>query len=221
MDSTRHTRRPSPVTLAGIALLVALLVAMALNTKFLTPEEVAAANPKAFDPTTTAEELFAEAPAQLAQDAAPLADVVLGLQQDIGDAAEQFGAVAPNRSTFVFVVTGTGVVQEVAAGTLQLEVDGVPLATTITVPTTTAINGAVLRDVLGFRFGDAPDQSNFQFVGDELKTLMQQAVAPVAKTAKKGDRVTVVGAISVVAAEGGQPAAKPVSVQPVSLEVGG
>ena len=46
-------------------------------------------------------------------------------------------------------------------------------------PLTTAINGTVLRDAMGFKFADAPGQTDYQYVGDELKKLMQAEVKPM------------------------------------------
>ena len=40
----------------------------------------------------------------------------------------------------------------------------------------TAINGSVLRDAMGFKFADAPGQTDYQFVGDEMKKLIQADV---------------------------------------------
>lgn len=150
-----------------------------------------------------------------------MAEVVTALQADPAAAAEQFDAVKPNDDTLVFVVTASGTVTEATPASIQLEVDGVPEQTKVLVPVTTAINGTVLRDALGFKFADAPGQSSFQFVGDELKKLMQTAVTEGAgkPASLKGKQVTVLGVINVVG-EGPPPKAKPVSIQPVSVQEG-
>jgi predicted lipoprotein len=220
---TGQVRRPATRTIVGAVALVALVVAMVLNTRFLTPEEVAEVNPAAFDPAATAEELFAQAPQELAGQAAPLPDVVTALQGgSAADAAGSFDAVSPNEGSYDFVVTATGTVTAADANSLTLQVEGVPAQTTVTVPLTTAVNGTVLRDALRFRFADAPGQSDFQFVGDELKKLMQaQLATEVGDPASlQGTPVTVVGAIPVIDTGGPQPPAKPVAIQAVSVQKG-
>jgi len=216
----RPLRLASPKAL-GAVLLVALLVAMVLNTKFVTPKELASIGPQSFDPEQTAAKLFDEAGTEFGDRAAPLPEVVTAIQDDPEAAAEKYEAVKPNGGTLVFAVTATGTVTEALAGSLQLKVDGVPDETRVLVPVTTAINGTVLRDAMGFKFADAPGQSDFQFVGDELKKLMQAAVTDGVgdPTALKGKQITVLGVISVVGS-GPPPKAKPVSIQPVSVKEG-
>ena len=205
----------------GLVFVVVLVAAMLFNTKFVTPEELADVGPKKFDPQQSAETLFAQASTELGDRAAPLADVVTAIQADPAAAAKEFDGVSPGTDSLVFAVTATGTVTEASADSIQLEVDGVPEQTVVIVPVSTAINGTVLRDAMGFKFADAPGQSAFQFVGDELKKLMQAAVADGAgdPSALQGKTVTVVGALSVVGA-GAPPAAKPVNIQPVSMQVG-
>lgn len=205
----------------GAVLLVALIVVMALNTKFVTPKELASLGPTTFNPEKTAASLFKKAGTEFGERAAPLPEVVTAIQADPKAAAEKYKAVKPNEGTLVFSVTATGTVTEATAESFKLKVDGIPAETQVLVPVTTAINGTVLRDALGFKFADAPGQSAFQFVGDELKKLMQAAVRDGVgdPAALKGKQVTVLGVINVVG-EGAVPKAKPVSIQPVSVKEG-
>jgi predicted lipoprotein len=215
----RRPHRADRPKIIGAVLLVVLVIAMGLSTRFVTPKELAAAGPQQFDAEDTAKELFGKARQDFAGKAAPLPDVVVALQKDTAQAATQFDAVKPNATTYVFPVTGKGTVTEATPASMQLKVDGVPPETTILVPLTTAINGTVLRDALGFKFADAPGQSDFQFVGDELKKLMQAEVkSGLGGAVKKGDQVDVVGVISVTDTGGPQSVAKPVSVQPISVK---
>ena len=208
--------------LIGALVLVALIVAMVLNTRFVTPKELASLGPQTFDPEATAAELFEKASAELPQDAKPLPEVVRGIQKDPKAAAEELDAVRANAGTVVFKVTATGTVTQASPDAIQLKVDGVPTQTTVIVPLTVAVNGTALRDAMGFKFADAPGQSAFQFVGDELKTLMQaEAKKGLADpAAAKGKQVTVVGVITVPDDGSPAPAAKPVNIQPVTVRVG-
>lgn len=212
----------SPAQLAGVAALVVLLVAMLLSTKFLTPSELAAAQPKKFNPRETATGLYRKAQTDVAAQAQPLGEVVNALQSDPKAAAAKYKAVSPTEGAYVFPVTATGTVTEATADTLRLKVDGVSPQTTVIVPLGTAINGTVIRDVTGFKFADAPGQTAFQFVGDELKKLMQAKVSSdvADPAALQGKQVTVVGATNVQSTGGPVPKAKPVSVQPLDIKAG-
>ena len=59
---------------------------------------------------------------------------------------------------------------------MRISVPGVPEQTAVIIPLTTAINGTAVRDAMGFKFADAPGQTEYQYVGDELKKLMQAQV---------------------------------------------
>jgi predicted lipoprotein len=206
----------------GAVVLVALLVAMALNTKFVTPKELASIGPESFDAKTTAASLFKKARTEFEAKAAPLPEVVTAIQTDPKAAGEKYQAASPSEGTRIFAVTATGTVTDATRDALTLKVPGVPADTQVLVPLTTAINGTVLRDALGFKFADAPGQSDYQFVGDELKKLMQAEVKKGLggdPAATKGKQITVLGVISVVGDEP-QPKAKPINIQPVSVEVG-
>lgn len=208
--------------LIGLAALVVLLAAMVLNTRFLTPKELASALPKPFDPAAVAADLYTKAQAQLPGQAQPVANVVTAIQQDPKAAAARLKAVSPGEGTYVFTVVGTGTVQQATPDLLTLQVPGVPRQTAVLVPLTTAVNGSVLRDAMEFKFADAPGQSAFQFVGDELKRLI------LADTKKnlpdpaslKGKTVTVVGVTSLIDTGAPPSAAKPFSVQPLTIKVG-
>ena len=210
----------TPGRLIGIGVVVVVLVAMILNTKFLNPEQLAAALPKQFDAQATAAELFSRAQADLPAKAAPLGDVVTGMQKDVKATAEQFEAVSPGENSYVFVVKGTGTVTEATANSLRMSVDGVAAETPVLIPLSTAVNGTVLRDGLGFKFADAPGQTDYQYVGDELKKLMQsEVVAPLGDPAAlKGKQVDFVGVIAQQGPSNRVPTAKPINVQPVSLK---
>ncbi len=217
----RSHRSLRPARLIGLGLLVVLLVAMVLNTKFLTPAELAAAGPVKFDPKATAADLYAKAKTDLPGQASALGEVVTAMQSNTKTAAEKYQAVSPAEGSYVFAVTATGTVSEATDASLRLKVDGVPDQTPIIIPLTTAINGTVIRDIMGFKFADAPGQTDFQYVGDELKKLMQAEVqSAVADPASlKGKQVTVIGAVNVVGSGTSVPKPKPVNVQPISIEV--
>ena len=212
-------RSPSRTRLIVGALLAVLVVVMALNTKFLTPAEVAAIAPKPFDPAQTAAELWGQAQSDLPGQAAPLGEVVPAMQSDLKGAASTYKAVSPNEGAYVFPVSFDGTVVEASDASLKLQVAGVPGETPVLVPLTTGLNGTVLRDAMGFKFAQAPGQTAFQYVGDELRKLMSTEVQSLGPPAGlQGKQVKVVGAVNVIATGNTVPPAKPVTVQPVSIE---
>ncbi|HEY4630713.1 MAG TPA: DUF2291 family protein [Blastococcus sp.] len=221
MEATQQSRFPVTRIRIVVWILVAVLVVlMLLNTKFLTPAEVAAIAPKPFDPAQTAADLYAKAQSNLAEQAAPLGEVVPAIQTDVKAAAQQYNAVSPSENSYIFPVTVNGTVIEATDASLRLQVDGVPAQTQVFVPLTTGINGTVIRDVMGFKFAEAPGQTQFQYVGDELRKLMLgqiQALGPPA--ALQGKQLQVLGATSLLATGNTVPAAKPITVQPVTIKV--
>ncbi len=204
----------------GVAVIVALLVAMALNTKFLNPAELAAAGPVKFDPKQTADDLFTKAKTDLPGQAASFADVLTAIQSNAKSAAAKYKAVSPAENAYVFPVTTTASVADATDASLRLKVPGLSDQTPILVPLTTAINGSVLRDAMGFKFADAPGQTDYQYVGDELKKLMQaQMQSDISDPAAlKGKKITVVGVVNVLDTGSPQPKAKPINIQPLSVK---
>ena len=210
--------------LIGLGALVVLIVTMVFNTKFLTPAALAGIGPKQFDPAASANDLFSKAQSEVPGRAKPLAEVLPAVRADIKKAAATYQAVQPSDTSYDFAVTASGTVTDAStADTLRLTVDGLPAGSTVLVPTSTAINGTVIRDGMGFKFADAPGQTEYQYVGDEIKKLVQsKVIEPIGDPTKlKGKKVTVVGFVSVLAVGGINtvPKAKPVNIQPVKIEV--
>jgi predicted lipoprotein len=205
----------------GLGLIVVLIIAMVLSTKFLTPEELAAVGPKKFDPAQTASDLWTKAQTEIPANAQPLGQVVPAVQKDLKGAVTKYKAVSPAEGAYDFPVKFEGTVTEASADSLRVSVSGVPQETAVIIPLTTAINGTAVRDAMGFKFADAPGQTDYQYVGDELKKLMQEEVkSNVSDPASlKGKKVSGSGVIVVLSPSGApQPKAKPVNVQPVTIE---
>lgn len=209
---------PSRFRLIVIGLVAVLAVLMVFNTKFLTPAEVAAIAPKPFSPVDTAAELWGKAQSELPGQAAPLGEVVPAFQADVKAAAQQYQAATPNENAYVFPVTLTGTVKEATPNGLKLQVDGVPAETPVTLALGPALNGSVIRDGEGFKFAQAPGQTDFQFVGDELKKLMTTEVEKLGDPAGlTGKQIKVVGMVGVSATGKAVARPRPVTVQPVTV----
>lgn len=205
----------------GLAVLAVLIVAMIFSTKFMTPAELEAALPKPFNPEKSASELYERAKTEIPAKAAPLGEVLTAIQADPKAAAEKYKAVSPTADSFVFAVRTTAAVTEGSDANLRLDVADAPKDTTVIVPLSTAVNGSVLRDAMGFKFADAPGQTDYQYVSDEVKKLIQNEVkSSVSDPASlKGKKVEVVGVIDVPLSNGDPPpATKPVNVQPMTIK---
>jgi predicted lipoprotein len=148
---------------------------------------------------------------------------VPAMQKDLKAAATKYKAVSPAEGAYDFPVKFDGTVTDASADTLRLSVPGVPKETVVIIPLTTAINGSAVRDATGFKFGDAPGQTDYQFVADELKKLMQgQVKSGVSDPASlKGKKVSGSGVVVVLSPSSAPPPpAKPVNVQPVTIKAG-
>jgi predicted lipoprotein len=213
-------RRFDPLRIVGALALVALVLAMALSTRFVTRDELASMGPTAFSPEATADELFAEANETLPREATPLAELLTGLQKDIAGTAEELGAARPDETTYLFPVSGEAKVVSRQQQAIEVTVDAVPSQTQLNVAVGPGLNGTLLRDALGFTFGDAPNQSAYQQVGDSLKVLVQKQIGPaLGDRTEAGTSLRFVGVVSVTDTGVPQSPAKPVSIQPLTLEV--
>lgn len=216
---TRH-RRLTPFRIGGAVALAALLVAMTLSTRFVTPDELASIGPEKFDPAQTAEDLFTEANETIPDAATPLPELLTGLQKDVAGTADDLEASRPNDTTYLFPVRGTATVIASQQQAVEITVEGVPATTPLSLASGPAANGAVLRDALGFTFGDASNQTTYQQVGDELKALVREQIDQgTGGQIAPGTKLDFTGIVSVTDTGMPQPAAKPVQIQPLTVEV--
>ncbi len=123
----------------------------------------------------------------------------------------------------VYTVEASGEVREATEDTLILTVDGVE-GRDVVIPLGAALDGNLIRDLMGFQFGDAPGQTDYQQVGTQLSTLLradaQEAVGED-PAALQGEQVTVRGIIREVSTGGEGSSEAPLVVQPLELEVAG
>ena len=93
-----------------LGIIVVLLIAMILSTKFLTPQELAAVGPKKFDPKQTAADLWGKAQTDIPNNAQPLGEVVPATQKDLKAAATEYKAISPADGAYDFPVKFEGTV---------------------------------------------------------------------------------------------------------------
>lgn len=211
-DRAVVSRRISPRAV-GIALLVVVIAAMALDTTYKEPGETTATGRKVFDPVKYGETTFPKVSAAIAKDAVPAQELLPALQSDQEGASRQYGR-RQGTSPYNFSTSGEGLAGKPEGGLVPVTIKGVPKDITVSLQIGPAINGTALRDVVGFiEFGQFTNQVEYAAAATALNTQVKQKVLKGIDPASiEGKRVSFVGAFSLLV-----PAA--VTVTPVRLEV--
>jgi len=199
--------------LIAAALAVVLLVAMAASTKWLSPAQVDALTPKAFDPAAFAAQKFPEIKSTVVTKAVDLKDLAPAVTADVKAAGAKYCTDAGS-GKYDCPVKVTGAVKSVDENWLILDTSDIA-GWTVRVPVGPALSGNALRDVTGtIHFGDFTDQTTYQFVADQLRDQARKLVLdPLGdKTKLTGKTLTVYGAW----VTGGAP--NQFIIQPVQIE---
>lgn len=209
----RVGRRSRIPAIIGAAVGVALLVAMGLSTKWLSPDQVEALTPKAFNSTEFAAQKFPEIQAAVAEKAVDVTELAPALRSNVAEAGQKYG-VDSGSGKYTIPVKATAEVESVDDTWILLstpEVKGFK----VRVPLATALSGNPIRDVTGtIQFGDFTDQTTYQEVANQLKLVAQrEVIEKLDLTALPGKTVTVHGAFTT----GGAPGQ--IIIQPVQVEV--
>lgn len=214
MSPTRVVSRRAVRNIAGVVIGLAVLVAMALDTRFLTAAETADLNPPSFSAETYADEKFPEVVKGIEDEAVDLTVLAPAVDADPAAAGKEYGTDVGS-GAFAYPVTATGVATQVDVNFIVLDVSGMPDTDTVRIPLGAALSGTPVRDALGtITFGDFEGQTDFQSVANQFKLKMQSEVlAAIDPATLTGKQVTVVGAWST----GGPP--NSFLIQPVSIEV--
>jgi predicted lipoprotein len=206
-------RRVSARVVGGV-LLLALLVAMAFSTKYVSASAPVPGEAEEFDAAAYGEENYASTvkPA-IEEDPVDLATLVPLLDEDPDAAGEQYGK-RQGTSPYTYSVTLTGTAGEPAGGLMPVTVPGVPKSTRIAVQVGPAINGTALRDATGLvSFNDFVNQVEYADAATALNTEMKADLLEGLDPASLvGQEVTVVGATAPLNPE-------VITVTPVSIEV--
>jgi predicted lipoprotein len=207
-------RRLSPRAV-GIALVVLVVGAMALDTTYKEAGEVTASGREEFDPARYGEETYPKAAATIEDAAVPLDELAGALADDPDAAGERYGK-RQGTSPFSFATSGEGVAGKAEDGLLPVRVKGVPESATVSLQIGPAINGTALRDAVGFiEFGQFTNQVEYAAAATALnEQVKRQVLADVDPAALDGKRVSFVGAFSSLT-----PAV--ITITPVQLEAAG
>lgn len=211
MSAPSRPARQLGVAAAGAA----ALVAMVLDTTFVSPDEAAAARPAVFSAEEFVDESFPDVVTSLTQMATDITELAPAVAADPAAAGKEYGTDVGS-GKFAYAVTATGTVTEVDADFAVLQVPGLPPEVTVRIPLGAAVSGTPVRDAPGtITFSDFVGQTDFQSVANQLKIKIQSDVlSTIEPTSLAGQEVTVVGAW----ATGGPPSS--FIIQPVSIEVG-
>jgi predicted lipoprotein len=177
---------------------LALVAAMAIDTKVVTigsDEDVQAG---VFSPETYGAETFPTVQAAVearAVDAKVLADAIVA---DRKAAEAQYGVAAGAGP--VMAVKFSGVAGAVKSGMYDVAVEGMPEKLRIRVQTGPAVNGTDVRDATGtITFGQFTNQIEYQDAGSALNNeVKKQVLQKLDTTALTGKTLSVVGVFKLV-----------------------
>ncbi|EIC84562.1 hypothetical protein SPM24T3_11630 [Serratia sp. M24T3] len=175
-----------------LAVTLALLVAIGLNTKVVKIGSAEDAAEQAFAPDKYGEKAFPEIQKSVMGRAVDAATLATALNADANAAKTKYGV---GDALPVFSVSFTGVVGAGSSGIYQVKVAGLPDDLKIRLQTGPAINGTDLRDATGtIQFGDFKNQIEYQNAGSGINREMKKVVLSKIDTANlSGKTVKVTG----------------------------
>ncbi|MGH3949319.1 MAG: DUF2291 family protein [Pseudonocardiaceae bacterium] len=195
MSTASATRSPQKlIRFIWPVVLGALLVAMAMDTTFLSTEEAAATKSAEFDATTFVSDEYPKIVQAIETNSTDLEEVVAAVAADPAAAGETFGHVA-GTDKHAIPVRFTGKVSETDAAFLTIDVAGLPEGSVVRVALGQAVNGTALRAAPGtIKFEDFQNQTDYQQVANELKSMtLEQVAGKVDAASWKAKSVSVVG----------------------------
>jgi predicted lipoprotein len=202
----RAKSRIGVIVLTGAVL--ALLIAMALDTKVVKIGSAADIAPNTFSPAAFGAAEFPKVKGAIEARAVDAVTLAAAVAKDKDAAAKQYG-VEPAKSGVatangaVISVKFTGVVGKGDSGVYDVAVEGVPSGMTIRMQTGPAIYGTDLRDATGtISFGQFVNQIDYQNAGSALnKETKKQVLAKVDTAKLSGKTVSVIGAFKLLTAD--------------------
>lgn len=182
----------------AVGLGVALLAAMALDTKVVHLGSDLDVRQQAFSPDSFGEAEFPRIQANIEERAVDALLVAPEALADKAAAGQKYGTVSSTGA--IIPVKLSGVVGEGKSGVYQLAVEGMPPEIKVRLQTGPAINGTDLRDAPGdIAFGNFKNQIEYQDAGSGINRAMKKAVLDELDTASlQGRTVEVIGAFRLV-----------------------
>jgi predicted lipoprotein len=185
-------------TLIALALGVAVVAAMALDTTVVPIGSDLDVRQQAFSPDAYGEAEFPRIQTFVTEKAVDGVTIAPEVLADKKAAGEKYGTAATTGA--ILMVRLTGVAGEVKAGVYTLAVEGMPADIKVRLQTGPAINGTDLRDAPGdIEFGAFKNQIEYQDAGAGINRAMKKAVLDGIDTANlAGKTIEVTGAFRLV-----------------------
>lgn len=206
------TQRSSKGWMIACTMLVALVGAIALDTKVVVIGSAEDARQEAFNPDRFGRQNFPRIRDMVVAKAPDAAELATGLKSDKKAAVKEYATMA---GAFpVLPVKLSGVAGKGSSGIFPVSVEGLPEGTKVRVQTGPAINGTELRDIVGdIEFGQFKNQIEYQDAGAGINRAMAADIlSDLDRGALEGKSIEVIGAFKLI-----NP--KNWLVTPVSLEV--
>jgi predicted lipoprotein len=187
------------------AAVLALLAAMALDTKVVKIDSAAQFAPNTFSPAAFGASEFPKVKSAIEERAVSAVTLAAAVAKDKDAAGKQYGLEASKSGVVestgtVISVKFTGVVGKGDSGVYVVAVEGVPSKMLLRVQTGPAIYGTDLRDATGLiNFGQFVNQIDYQNAGSALnKAMKKQILSKIDTAALTGKTISVVGAFKLI-----------------------
>ncbi len=192
----KPTPRRWPVI--AVALGVAVVAAIALDTTVVRIGSDSDVRQQAFSPDAYGEQEFPRIQAHIQEKALDGVAIAPEVLADKAAAGKKYGTASTTGT--IMMVKVTGVAANPKSGIYELTVDGMPADIKVRVQTGPAINGTDLRDAPGdIEFGRFKNQIEYQDAGSAINRAMKKAVLdPLDVGALNGKTLEVVGAFRLV-----------------------
>lgn len=182
----------------GIAAVVVIVAAMALDTTVVTVGSVEDVREKKFAPEAFGAEQFPIIRQSVEERAVDAVTLATAIAADKKAAGEKYGVKTTTGP--VVPVTLTGVVGERKSNFNVVAIEGLPPEITVRVQTGPALNGTDLRDATGkIEFGQFTNQIEYQDAGSAINNeVKKQVLSAIDPTALTGKTISVVGVFKIV-----------------------
>jgi len=193
-----RSSRPKNYRWIGIAAVVVVLGAMALDTTVVEIGSVHDVQEKKFSPQVFGAEQFPIIKQSVETRAVDAVELATAIAADKKAAGEKYGVKTTTGP--VLPVTLTGVVGERKSNYNVVAVEGLPPELTVRVQTGPALNGTDLRDATGqIEFGQFTNQIEYQDAGSAINNeVKKQVLSGLDPTQLSGKTITVVGVFKLV-----------------------
>ena len=190
--------RPRSYRWTGIAAVVVVVGAMALDTTIVEIGSVHDVREQKFSPQTFGAEQFPIIKQSIETRAVDAVELAAAIAADKKAAGEKYGVKTTTGP--VIPVTLTGVVGERKANYNVVAVEGLPPELTVRVQTGPALNGTDLRDATGqIEFGHFTNQIEYQDAGSAINNeVKKQVLSGIDPTQLTGKTISVIGVFKLV-----------------------